>query len=389
MRKKNRKHLKTTKGLVKSRHRKASSKLAYPAHLNENEVIEELKLTVQKLRTFDALGKTLTSSLELSQVIQNIVQQIGSLVKCEHVSLVLHNPTIKRFCFEYPDQGDKKAANSFEAGEGILGSCLEVGRGELIHDSPKKDPRYNAKIDGRVFKDAKSMMTIPIITRGNAIGVLALATDNNHASFTNEDLQMVETFSDYISIAIDNSLNFNQVRELTIQDDVTRLYNSRYLQLVLERELARSNRYGDDLSIVFIDIDDFKKVNDSNGHLYGSELLKEFGEFMIECLRTSDVAIRYGGDEFILVLPSTNKENSLRTVNRILTSLRSHNFLESKGKKIKMTASFGIASFGDDGKTMHELIEAADKAMYYVKRGAKNSVYTANRPATLAGTHSK
>lgn len=361
--------------------------LAYPKHLAESQVVEELRQTVQKLRIFDSLGKTLTSSLDLSEVLRIVVEKLSAVVECKHFALLLIDNSSNEFYYQFPrDLAEQR--HSFTLGRGILGRCIERGKGDLFIQ-PVSDPLFDPEVDGLVIKKPKSMITLPIMSRGSVLGLLTFFREKNEAAFTDEQFRLLQTFGDYVAIAVENARNFARVQELTVTDDLTKLYNSRYLHLVLEREIARSERYKENLSIVFIDLDNFKNINDKNGHMVGSTLLKEFGEFLLTMIRTSDVAIRYGGDEFVLVLPRTSKAEALTFVNRLVETLHNHVFLKSKHLTIKMTASFGIATFPEDGKTIDAIISAADKAMYYVKRGTKDGVYAVSRPVTLIGTKNK
>ncbi len=363
---------------------KDPSPILFPLALTESDVIQELRQTIQKLRVFDSLGKTLTSSLDLSEILPTIIEKLGGLVNSKHFGLVLLDQSSNECYFEFP-KTDKQSL-SFPLGKGLLGKCLERGKGGLIL-SPALDPSYDRNIDGIIVPHPTSFILLPIMSRGAVLGLLAFCTNEGEKPFTDENFRTLEVFSDYLAIAIENARNFQQVKELTVTDDLTKLYNSRYLHLVLERELARSERYREQLTLVFIDIDNFKTVNDSHGHMMGSQLLKEFSEFLISSIRTSDVAIRYGGDEFILVLPRTNKTDALIMVKRAHEALHEQHFLKSKHLNLKVTASFGIATFPEDAKTIDALINAADNAMYLVKRGTKDGVHAASRqPMTLVGS---
>lgn len=374
-------------GTKKAKKRLSPEALAYPKHLAESQVVEELRQTVQKLRIFDSLGKTLTSSLDLSEVLRIVVEKLGGLVESKHFALLLVDDSSNHFYFQFPKNPDEQV-KSFELGHGILGWCLERGRGALFAN-PIEDPLFNPEIDGMVVKEPSSMITLPIMSRGAVLGLLVFFRAKNEKIFTYEHFRLLETFSDYVAIAVENARNYKHVQELTVTDDLTKLYNSRYLHLILEREIARSERYKEDLSLVFIDLDNFKQINDRNGHMAGSTLLKEFGDFLLSAIRTSDVAIRYGGDEYVLVLPRTTKKDALVFVNRVVESLHNHVFLKTKHLNIKMTGSFGIATFPEDGKNMDQIISAADKAMYIVKKGSKDGVYAVSRPVTLIGSKLK
>jgi diguanylate cyclase (GGDEF)-like protein len=170
-----------------------------------------------------------------------------------------------------------------------------------------------------------------------------------------------------------------RIHELTITDDCTALYNARHLHFVLDTEIYRSNRYGYEFSVIFIDLDHFKQVNDVHGHLVGSKLLWMIGDSIKAHLRMIDYAFRYGGDEFVILLPQTSKENALMVVRRVRELLINRVFFTEEKMNIKVTASFGVASFPEDGRTRKELLRKADEAMYLVKNTTRNNIALAGQ----------
>jgi len=164
------------------------------------------------------------------------------------------------------------------------------------------------------------------------------------------------------------------MHELTIMDDCTALFNARHLNFVLDAEIYRSTRYGYQFSVIFFDLDHFKQVNDLYGHLVGSRLLWRIGDLLKSNLRLIDYAFRYGGDEFVVILPQTSKENALTVVRRLKDLLNSKVFFHSENLNITVTASFGIATFPTDGRTHREILRLADEAMYLVKRTTRNNI---------------
>lgn len=361
--------------------------LAYPPHLQESAMVEELRQTIQKLRVFDSLGKTLTSSLDLTEILKIVVEKLGRLIECQNVALVLIEPNSAEWSFAYPESLQERK-HGFPMGRGLIGKALERGKGELV-EVPLKDSRFDPQVDNLVVADPVSVLTLPVMAKGSVLGLLAFYRAKGEKPFDIEAFRTVEMFSDYLAIAIENARNYRQIQDLTIQDDLTKLYNSRYLHLVLERELARSERYQEQLTLVFIDLDNFKSVNDRHGHIMGSQLLKEFGDFLRASVRTSDVAIRYGGDEFVLVLPRTSKAEALTFVNRLIERLHTMSFLRDRHLSLSQTASFGVATFPEDGRNIDQMICSADRAMYVVKRGSKDGVFAASRTITLIGADLK
>jgi diguanylate cyclase (GGDEF)-like protein len=179
------------------------------------------------------------------------------------------------------------------------------------------------------------------------------------------------------AIALDNAVALQKAEALSVTDDLTRLYNSRYLNLVLRRETKRASRSGRPLSLLFIDLDGFKSVNDTHGHLCGSKALVEAGGIIRGCARETDVVARFGGDEFSVILPDTGREGAVSVASRVRDRIGIHPFLSSDGLSVHLTASIGVATLPDVAASAEELIRAADRAMYKVKAAGKNGIHIA------------
>jgi len=183
------------------------------------------------------------------------------------------------------------------------------------------------------------------------------------------------------AVALDNSLLLKRAEALSVTDDLTHLYNSRYLNLVLRRETKRASRNGRPLSLLFIDLDGFKGVNDAHGHLFGSRALVEAAAVIRASARETDVVSRFGGDEFAIVLPDTGGEGAFAVGARVRDRITAHTFLADDGLNIHLTASVGVATLPDVAASADELMHAADKAMYQVKESGKNGIQAASAPA--------
>jgi diguanylate cyclase (GGDEF)-like protein len=198
-------------------------------------------------------------------------------------------------------------------------------------------------------------------------------------TFGDSELFFLHALCDYAAIAIDNARAVEKIQELTITDDVTGLFNARHLYKTLEAEIYRSARFGYEFSVLFIDLDRFKRVNDTYGHLVGSKLLNEVGSYLRHHLRLIDYAFRYGGDEFVILLPQTSKESARVVARRILDVLRHTSFLESDGLDLSVRASIGVATYPEDAKSTHEIIRQADEMMYMVKNSTRDNIAVAQQ----------
>jgi two-component system cell cycle response regulator len=168
-----------------------------------------------------------------------------------------------------------------------------------------------------------------------------------------------------------------QVQSLIYIDDLTKLYNSRYLNVVIDREMKRSERYRNFFSVLFMDIDFFKRVNDTHGHLVGSRVLQEVGMVLRACVRDSDTVARYGGDEFVVLLVETNSEEAMFVAERMRKAVEAEHLVESMGLDVRLTISIGIAAFPEHATTKQNLLNLADQAMYRGKESTRNVVYLA------------
>ncbi len=214
----------------------------------------------------------------------------------------------------------------------------------------------------------------PVCVGENVRAVLALARREGNPPFTEEDLPVLALIADYLAVALENDRRVKSVHALTITDDTTGLFNARHFKSMLESEIYRSARYAYEFSLVFMDLDFFKRVNDRFGHVTGSKLLAAVSRLVKKELRLIDSAFRYGGDEFILLLPQTSKQNALVVVRRLREGLNATEFPVGEGGSLRVTASYGVACFPADGTTPQDVLRASDEAMYRVKTASRDGI---------------
>ena len=237
--------------------------------------------------------------------------------------------------------------------------------------------------DDQVTRGAPDVaaLALPLICRGRAIGAL-VGVDREPAvevpRVSAATLETLQALLEPAAVALDNAFRIQRAEALSVTDDLTQLYNVRYLMQALRRESKRHVRSRRPLSLLFIDLDGFKGVNDQNGHLYGSRALVEMSRIILDCSRETDVVTRYGGDEFAVVLPETGSDGAMAVAARVCQRVRDHAFLQQEGINYRLTASTGVATLPDTASTIEALIQAADEAMYQVKADGKDGIQLAH-----------
>ena len=189
---------------------------------------------------------------------------------------------------------------------------------------------------------------------------------------------LLNFFQRQARLALINAERSAHAQSLIYIDDLTKLYNGRYLNVVLDREMKRSERYRNFFCVLFMDIDFFKRVNDGHGHLVGSRVLVEVGAVLRACVRDSDTVVRYGGDEFVVLLVETNADEAMIVAERMRKMIEAEQFVKDEDLGIRLTISIGIAAFPEHATTKQNLLNLADQAMYRGKESTRNVVYLAH-----------
>ena len=339
----------------------------------ENSTEKELRL--QQLAKFNEIGKALTSSLDLNQILNIVMEKISDLLHPKNWSLLLIDEATNELKFEIAvGEGSEKIKNlRLKIGEGVAGWVAKEQKPLLVADV-YKDPRFSNKADSISKFTTKSIICVPLMSRGKCLGVVELINKVEDKTFGDEDLLMLTAIADYTAISIENAIFFKRVQELTITDDVTKLYNSRFLHNRLDYEIERARRFRYDLSMIFLDLDYFKEINDKHGHLLGSKVLKEVAQIIVKQTRTTDMACRYGGDEFVILMPETTKASAFMVAEKLRKSIKESVFLQEDGVNSRLTGSFGVASYPEDASNKEDLIHLADNAMYSVKNRSRDGV---------------
>jgi diguanylate cyclase (GGDEF)-like protein len=335
--------------------------------------------TDRQLTIFHDVAKALTSSLDLDSILQTIMEKMAEYFCPDTWSLLMVDEAKNELYFAIAVGTASEALKNvrLKVGEGIAGHVAKYGE-KLVVPDVRADQRFAKRIDEMTQWETESIICIPLRSKLRVLGVIQLVNVNLQ-HFTDQETFFLQSLCDYAAIAIENARSVERIQELTITDDCTGLYNARHLYKTLETEVYRSARFAYEFSVLFIDLDHFKQVNDTHGHLIGSKLLAEIGYLVKAQLRLIDFAFRYGGDEFVVLLPQTGKDSALVVARRLRDSLRCSAFCKEEGLNLNVRASIGLATYPHDAKTPHDIIRQADEMMYMVKNSTRDNIGIAQR----------
>jgi diguanylate cyclase (GGDEF)-like protein len=220
---------------------------------------------------------------------------------------------------------------------------------------------------------ARSVMLVPLVSRGIARGVLT-AEASQPDRFKERDLQMLSVVARSAALALDNAELHKKTEELTIFDELTQTYNYRYFARKLDEEKRRAFRYEMPLSLLMVDIDYFKKLNDTYGHENGNRVLRQLSSIIKSCVRDVDIFARYGGEEFAVILPQTKQDEAVQIGERIRSHVEESEFFLEGVPPVRVTVSVGISCFPENGKSPQQLVKITDQALYQAKGDGRNLV---------------
>ena len=333
----------------------------------------------QELTIFHDVAKALTSSLDLDSILQTIMEKMAEYFRPDTWSLLMVDEEHGELYFAIAVGPAAEALKNvrLKVGEGIAGWVAKHGE-QLVVPDVAADPRFAKRIDASTQWETQSIICVPLRSKLSVLGVIQLV-NVDMSQFSEQELFFLQSLCDYAAIAIENARWVQRIQELTITDDCTGLYNARHLYKTLDTEVYRSSRFGYEFSVLFIDLDHFKTVNDTHGHLIGSKLLAEIGYLIKAQLRLIDFAFRYGGDEFVVLLPQTGKDSALVVAKRLRDALRATTFCRDEGIRLNVSASIGLATYPHDARDAHDIIRQADEMMYLVKNTTRDNIGIAQR----------
>ena len=335
-------------------------------HIHTERAAEKAKRQAQALK--QALEE-LSSQLELSQVLRRILVSLKTVLDFDSATLFLKEKDRFKVVAARGFENTARLINKTFPATDLLLREIQTLKSPIILDDARSDPRFE-KWEGA--ENVRGWMGVPLYRHDEFIGLMTI---DNHkaAAYTQEDASLALSFANSAAIAIENARLFEQTQQMALTDTLTGIYNRRYFYELALKEFSRSKRYQDPLSIIMIDIDHFKNVNDRYGHLAGDQVLMQFVQRIQNELRAPDVLARFGGEEFIILLPETNLGDAVQVAERLREVTSQYPFLLVTAQTF-ITISLGVSCFKFTTISLDQLIDESDKAMYEAKQFGRNRV---------------
>lgn len=310
-----------------------------------------------------------TSVLNLEQVFKNVLEYLKKLIPHDRVILFLLEGAYLRV----------RATSGFSENEDPIDTLIPAQNPQFEAINRNRVPIFltNAK-EYRPFESlgplncGKAWLGVPLLGHGQVLGYLSIYAQNS-AIYENEHTRLAEIFANEASIAIENARLFQQVQQLAVTDELSGYYNRRYFYELVDLELARSKRYDHPVSLLMIDLDHFKEVNDKYGHATGDQVLRNICDQIRHAVRESDILGRHGGEEFVLLLPETSLDKAIEVAERLCRMIEAHR-VRVDGIELSITVSIGAAAIGTECSDSDQLFQHADQAMYLAKQAGRNQV---------------
>jgi len=349
----------------------------------------DLAQRVRDLETLGATARTLASALELEELVETVARETCRAIPTAEAVALVHRgserDTEKLVVDSYDRDGDRFARFTIERGTGAVGLVVSEQRPLLIDDLDSSDVPLGG---GAGAEGVRSWLGVPIFMTGGVEGVLAIQS-RQAGAFGEAEQRLLESIGHQVAASLQNA----HLYQMAMVDSLTGLFVRRYFDARIEEEIERSKRYGTAFSVVMIDLDDFKALNDTHGHLVGDRVLRAVAAIVRSQMRGVDTAARYGGEELSLILPRTEMVAAYNQAERIRAAIADQRVAVDPGagasEVIGVTASFGIAAYPESGaQTAEDLVRKADKSLYRAKKTGKNRVelFWADEPSDPAGT---
>jgi diguanylate cyclase (GGDEF)-like protein len=326
------------------------------------------------LRVFHEVARALTQTLELEEILLTIMEKMAQFFGPERWSMLMVDEQDDQqlyYAIAVGEDAESLKGLRVQLGEGVAGWVASTGNSLVVPDV-SLDTQWSAFSRAHPELRIQSIACVPVRSGDKTLGVIQLL--NSKLDLLSEySISFLRILCDYAAIAIQNARSVKLIHQLTITDDCTGLFNARHLYTLLDEQVALGTSHRESqFSLLFVDLDHFKEVNDTHGHLVGSRLLAEVGNLMKRSLGAANSCFRYGGDEFVALLPGLGKQAAIDATMRLWEQLREARFLTAQGLSLALAGSFGLATFPEDGNSVQAIIRAADTMMYNAKTTRDN-----------------
>jgi diguanylate cyclase (GGDEF)-like protein len=316
-----------------------------------------------KLSFFVDIGKSIVQAKTIDDTLQEIMRHIGEIFSPLNWSILLINSQTGELTFTVVvgKNADKLRGLKLPPGEGIAGWVAESGQ-PVIAEDVSMDSRFCSRVDGYTGFTTKSIVGVPLLSNGKVFGVIELINKLNGEPFTPFELKVLTTVADFAAIAIEKAYLMRALKKMASTDGLTGAFNRGSFERQYAREIELCRRYGHSMSLLMLDIDNFKDINDTHGHPAGDAVLKDVVELILGCIRKVDAVFRYGGDEFVVMMPNTDKDQAQEVRKRIQQRIDYQNTLNPK---VPYSVSIGLHCLEADKDG--EILDLLDKDLYSQK----------------------
>jgi diguanylate cyclase (GGDEF)-like protein len=330
---------------------------------------------VERLLACLEFSKALAGIYDMETLLTAVLERIKILIPARNWSLLLLDRQTRELYFAVVVgvDPDRLKGVRLKLGEGAAGVVAQTGNPLFIPDVDQ-DPRFTDRVDAVTGFDTRSLIILPLLVRGEVVGVFEVVNVEDEKFFLEKYLPLLAILGDYVAIAVDNVYNLQRLEARTYIDEVTGFYNTRYLACKLDHHIPELLARHRELSVIFLDLDNFKGIVDLHGHLLGSKVLGEVARVISTVLGADDSLVRYGGDEFILLLPHRSQGEALQLARHLRETLNGSQFLTDEGINLRLTASYGIATLPQDAQDKETLLLIADRAMFSGKNRGKDCI---------------
>jgi diguanylate cyclase (GGDEF)-like protein len=331
-----------------------------------------------QLQAINSIAKHATSVLELDTLVHSVCMLVQRCFPGDHACVLLREEGALVLRAQHGSLTPLlEEGETFPCEAEWWNPALDYGGIEIIGDLSHHQGKT------RLFEQAQSRISIPMISYGQPLGLLVLSSREPNF-FAHTETQPLESVADIFSSAIQNANYVHRVKQLAYLDGLTGIFNRRYFETRITEEIERARRFGTELSLVMVDVDKFKSLNDSFGHLLGDEVLRQVSSLLSRQVRKIDVVCRYGGEEFVILLPQTSPEQAFHVADKLRRALEEWHF---PGVPTALTISGGVAVYPVHGDSRDTLVKAADAALYAAKEAGRNRILSARsaQPARAGG----